>query len=115
MIASWLIHRNRHMLCECCEGLSQGIANKGTLVWMGHSIQITHIPVGLSADEQRGYRILLDSGLAWKVDHVDAHGHPWLALQYSAERYETMSPISGSYRLIPCDPVYPVLKHLPTS
>lgn len=103
------------MLCECCKGLSEGFADGGKLIWLNHSIQITHVPFGLSAEEQRCYRILLDSGLAWKVDFVDAQGHPWLALQYSTDRYETITPISGSYRLILCDPAYPVMKHLPTT
>ncbi|WP_095108656.1 hypothetical protein [Pseudomonas sp. Irchel 3E20] len=98
------------MICELCEGVSQGFVEGGRLVWLTQGIQLTQVADDATDEERRCYQLLLGSGLVWKVDHLDEYGQPWLALQWSAEHWETLRPAPGSFRWVDTGAAYPVLQ-----
>lgn len=91
------------MPCDACRKLGENI------VWLDFGIKITNVPeAGLCAQEQDLYQFFYESGLVWKVDHVDSHGQLWLCVQHDEHRYELLAPLPDSYRKVPCDTAYPV-------
>ena len=91
------------MPCETCRKLGDD------LIWLDFGIKIVDVPyAGLCAEELDLYQFFYESGLVWKVDHVDAEGHFWLCVQHDEHHYELLTPVIGSYRRVSCDTPYPV-------
>lgn len=102
------------MACEICLGLSAQFTESYKLTWLDFGLQITCVPnAEISPQEQGLYRFFFESGLVWKVDHVDAYGDYWLCVQHGEHSYETLAPVAGSFTKVPCDPPYPVATHPP--
>ncbi|WP_407313721.1 hypothetical protein [Pseudomonas sp. nanlin1] len=103
------------MQCECCQGLSLQLSQGDRLHWLDYAVRIVTVPDGLDSAAQNVYHLLLDSGLAWKVDHIDAWGQLWLRLQrvndQADELYEAIRLEPGSFQRVPHDPVYPVIQY----
>ncbi|WP_287809835.1 hypothetical protein [Pseudomonas sp.] len=103
------------MPCEFCLPLHEPLNSGDELVWLDHTVWVTELPAGLRALDLKCYRLLRDARLAWRIDHFDAWGQPWIALQRidpdASMRYELVRLEPGTYRLVPCEPPYPVIRH----
>ena len=87
------------MACEICLGLSEQFTESYKLTWLDFGLQITCVPnAEISPQEQGLYRFFFESGLVWKVDHVDAYGDYWLCVQHGEHSYETLAPVAGRRR-----------------
>ncbi|WP_073524330.1 hypothetical protein [Pseudomonas fluorescens] len=96
------------MPCEICQDLSTHFVGEDELVWLDFGIEIISVPTaGPCLEEQCLYRFFYESGLVWKVDHIDHLGQPWLGVQHRAYSYESLTPLPGSFRQVPGEP-YPV-------
>ncbi|MDQ0981442.1 hypothetical protein QFZ45_004620 [Pseudomonas synxantha] len=102
------------MTCEICLGLNEQFSEGHNLTWLNFGLQITSVPYAeISLQEQCFYRFLFESGLVWKIDHVDAYGDYWLCVQHDEHSYEMLAPVAGSFKKVPCDSPYPVTAHSP--
>lgn len=101
------------MPCEICLEMSQGFGEDSEVAWLDFGIEIISAPSArLCLEERCLYQFFLDSGLVWKVDHIDEYGHCWLCVQHDEGHYESLTPLEGTYRKIPCEPAYPVPRRL---
>jgi len=102
------------MVCGYCSGEEPRLGAGDCVQWLDYCARVYGLPEGtMHAQELSAYRLLIDSGLAWKVDHIDGYGGVWLCLQRQnrdGESYQTVRLSPGTYRRIPCCPVYPVVR-----
>ena len=105
------------MACKGCQGLCPQLREDEQLLWLGYAVRVIRMPAGVTDEERDCWTKLIDSGLAWKVDHIGPCGEPWLCLHWAGhkgqERYETVRLEPGCYERIPCDPVYSVIQSGP--
>jgi len=103
------------MPCDLCQPLHDPLNPGDELVWLDYNVWVTDVPAGLANMDLKGYRLLKDARLAWPIDHFDAWGQPWVALQRvdgnGSVRYELVRLEPGTYRPVACDPAYPVIRH----
>lgn len=91
------------MPCETCKKLGEH------LTWLDFGIKIISVPhANLCTEELALYQFFYDSGLVWKVDHIDSYAQLWLGVQHDEHRYELLTPVVGSYQKVPCNTPYPV-------
>lgn len=96
------------MPCEACTGVTED----PVVAWIDYGIEIINVPVTrLCLEEHCLYRFFYESNLVWKVDHIDCLSQPWLVVQHAEHHYESITPIPGSFRMVPADTPYPVPKY----
>lgn len=100
------------MTCEICLGLNEQLSEGCNLTWLNFGLQIISVPYAeISLQEQCLYRFFVESGLVWKVDHIDPYGYYWLCVQHDEHSYETLAPVAGSFKKVLCEQPYPVTTH----